>query len=111
MVCNPTVDEKISFWLNWLKKQAKISKYNRNIKYMHPWLQTLKKYNITTNGTVPASESFSLRNPGKWSGVVVMGQRTSDKYGGFENDIQLQLGPTVTLWLGLLLRFPWAEQK
>ena len=33
-----------------------------------------------------------------------MGQRASNKYGSFENDIQLQLGPTVTWWLGLLLK-------
>ena len=46
MICNPTVDEKILCQSNWLQKQAKIRKYNRNIKCMHQWLQTLNKYNI-----------------------------------------------------------------
>ena len=39
-----------------------------------PWLQTLNKYKITTNDTIPASESFSFRDTGKWSGVAMMGQ-------------------------------------
>ena len=38
-----------------------------------------------------------------------MGQRASNKYGSFEDDIQLQLEPTVTWWLVLLLRLPQAE--
>ena len=59
-------------------------------RYMHHWLQTLKKYNITKNDTIPASESFSFQNTGKWSGVA------SNKYSIYKNDIQLQLGPTVT---------------
>ena len=53
---------------------------------MHCWLQTPNKYNITTNGTIPASETFSFRNAGKWSGVAIMGQRASNKYGNYEND-------------------------
>ena len=52
---------------------------------MHHWLQTLSKYKITTNCTIPASESFSFCNTRKWSGVA------SNKYGSFENDIVLQL--------------------
>ena len=28
--------------------------------------------------------------------MVIMGQRASNKYGSFENDIQLQLRPTVS---------------
>ena len=46
MIRNLAVDEKILYQSNWLQKQAKIRKYNRNIKYMHQWLQTLNKYNI-----------------------------------------------------------------
>ena len=65
-------------------------------------MQTLNKYNITTNGTIPASESFSSRNTAKSTEVAIMGQRASNKYGIFENDIQLQLERTVTWWLGLL---------
>ena len=63
---------------------------------MHHWLQTLSKYNITTYGTIPASESFSFWNTEKLSGVAIMDQRASNKYGSFENDIQLKLGPAVT---------------
>ena len=33
------------------------------------------------------------------------------KNDSFENDIQLQLGFTVTWWLGLLLSLPWADLK
>ena len=40
-----------------------------------------------------------------------MGGSTSNKYGSFENDIQLQLGPIVIWWLGLLLRLPLGELK
>ena len=50
----------------------------------------MKKYNITKNDTIPASESFSFQNTGRWSGVA------PKKYGIYKNDIQLQLGPTVT---------------
>ena len=39
------------------------------------------------------------------------GSRASNKYESSENDIQLQLGPRVTWWLGMLLRLPWAELK
>ena len=35
---------------------------------MHHWLQTLNRYNIITNGTIPASESHSFGNTGMWSG-------------------------------------------
>ena len=41
-------------------KAHKKKKYNKNIKYMHHWLQTLCKYSITTNDTFPASESFFI---------------------------------------------------
>ena len=43
--------------------------------YMHHWLQTINKYEITTYGTIPTSESFPFQNTGKWSGVA------SNKYG------------------------------
>ena len=76
---------------------------------MQHWLQTLSKYNITTNDTIPASKSFSIQNTAKWSGMAIMSLRASSKYGSFENDIQLQLGPAVTWWLGLILNLPWAE--
>ena len=59
-------------------------------------MQTQSKYNITTNSTIPVSELFLFWNTGKWSGVAITGQRASDKYGSFENDNQLQLGPSVT---------------
>ena len=40
-----------------------------------------------------------------------MGQMASNKHGSFENNIQFQLGPTGTWWLGLLLRLSRAELK
>ena len=68
MICNPTVHGKIHASL----------------------IANIKKYNITKNDTIPASESFSFQNTGRWSGVA------PKKYGIYKNDIQLQLGPTVT---------------
>ena len=41
---------------------------------MHHWLKTLNKYNIASKGTIPAEESFSFWNTGKWSGVAAMSQ-------------------------------------
>ena len=63
---------------------------------MHHWLQTPNNCSITTNGAIPASEYYSFRNTGKWLGVAIMVHRAPNKYGSFDNDIQLQLGPTVT---------------
>ena len=63
-------------------------------------METLNKYNIATKGTIPASESFSFRNTGKWSGVATMSQRASNTYGSFENGIQLQLEPAIKVALG-----------
>ena len=59
----------------------------------------------TTNGTIPVSKSSSFRNTGKVSGVAIMGQMASNKYGAvLQYYIQLQLGSTVPWQLGLLLR-------
>ena len=72
MICNTTVDEKIlSYQSNWLQKHQNKKTQQKHKIHANSWLQTLNDYNMTTNGTVLASEPFSFWNTGKWSGVAI----------------------------------------
>ena len=55
MICNPTVDEKIIISVKLIVKANKNKKIQQRHKIHAPWTcKTLNKYNITTNGTIPA---------------------------------------------------------
>ena len=59
---------------------------NKEMQQKHKILASLianSKQIYTTNGTIPVSKSSSFRNTGKVSGVAIMGQMASNKYGSF----------------------------
>ena len=84
-----------SYITTHVKKSTEINAKNKKIQQKHkthaPLIANSKQiiYYHKLHNSFTIHKYFTFRNTGKWSGMAMMGQRGSKKYGSFENDTQL----------------------